>query len=344
MGKGRGLESEIIASLPHPVLVVGKDGFVLYANPAAYEFFMPVSRLEGSQLKGILTDLLFESVRRVLREAGGVFNVKDKVEMRGEKRHIVADIFPVDVGGQLGAAVLLRDVTQIRMLEQRDEKDRTSRVVEDLVRRIFSHIRPLVLGILNVCNYAEDSGSAGLEEIRLIREEALRLSHIAEEAVDFTLEVSDLRQGVNIYKVVEDALGMCKREILEKGLTIERDYLPGVPEVQGEPIELFKLFLQMVKNAVEASPEGGVLRIRISVDGAKKLVPGRFTLKVEFENEGKGVPEGLEESIFLPFVTTKVGHLGLGLAKAYKIVREHSGEIEYSRAGDRSVFTVFLPL
>ncbi len=344
MEKKRGIEEEILSAFPHPVIVVGTDGLVVYANPSAYDFFMPQGRLEGIDIERIIdnSDILLV-VQKVRTTGEGIFNVEGKLSSGRGERRVIADLFPLEYTSGSGVVIILRDITRFSILEERSGKERLSLESEQLLRRVFSYIAPLVAGILELCRFAE-SKEKEVEELPLIKEEALRLNHVVSEVLEFAAEASVVRRPVNIYKLVDDAIAMCRRDIDSKDINLEKDYVPGMPDVKAEPVELFKAIFQLVKNAVEASPKGGTIRIRLYVDTERKLVPNHPTLRLELWDEGDEVPADIANSIFSPFVTTKPGHLGLGLAKAYKIVREHDGDISYSRVKGHNVFTVYLPM
>ncbi len=341
MEKKTVLDTDLVESLPHAVIVLEGER-VVYANPAAYELLMPPFRLEGMGVRDVLPVELCDRVARG-SWGGKLLNLEVDVVLRGEERRWVVDLFPVYAGEAEYRGLIIRDETQIRLLREKEEKERLSVACEELVRMIFSKIQPLAVGIVGICNYLEERGVAP-EEISLMKKEALRLNRIVEEAMEFALSGGAVGRRVSLYKVIEDAIGFVMPKMAEKGIGVERDYLPGIPEVVGDPLELFKAFVEILRNAVESSPEGGTVRVVVDVDMNRRLCPGKGMVKVEIADKGVEIPEGMRDKMLLPFATTKNGHLGLGLARAYKVVREHGGDLEYRREGDGNIFCVYLPL
>lgn len=121
-------------------------------------------------------------------------------------------------------------------------------------------------------------------------------------------------------------------------IRIERSFKPGLPEVEGDPQRLERLFSNLLLNAAEAMPAGGTIGLAAAEAG------GFVTVSVS--DRGQGMPPEVEEHLFEPFFTTrpKGKGTGLGLAEAYGIARQHGGRIEVSTAEGRgSVFSVLLP-
>ncbi len=166
-----------------------------------------------------------------------------------------------------------------------------------------------------------------------------RIAHIVENLLDFS-RPRDLRPeptpiNHNILHVVELLDYQLRRAQVEVKLELD----PAEPVVLADHFQMEQLFLNLMLNAVQAMPGGGVMTLRTRVRGALVIV--------EVIDTGTGIPEEIRDRIFEPFFSTReVGEgTGLGLAVSYSIVTAHRGHIEVeSTPGEGSTFRVRLPL
>jgi signal transduction histidine kinase len=120
-------------------------------------------------------------------------------------------------------------------------------------------------------------------------------------------------------------------------MTLELDDLDALPGIEGDPVQLRQVFVNLLENAVHAAAPAGTVVVRgRRVDGG---------IEVDVEDSGRGVDPAARRHLFEPLVTTKEHGIGLGLALAKQIAERHGGSIGYSdRPGGGARFTVRLPL
>ncbi len=115
-------------------------------------------------------------------------------------------------------------------------------------------------------------------------------------------------------------------------ITLKKD-LREVPKIKGDPQEIEEVFVNLIQNAIEAMPEGGTLTLRTYPEDSRTVA--------EVSDTGRGIPEGIRERIFDPFFSTRHEGVGLGLSIAYRIIREHGGDIKVSsEAGRGTTFKI----
>jgi len=157
----------------------------------------------------------------------------------------------------------------------------------------------------------------------------------ANDIVESTLRLSQPKEhheeAVNIAEVVESALKLFP----PSGVHVALDLRP-VPMIKGDKEDLQTVFVNLIKNAVEAMPDGGELRLKTYTEqaDAKQLVCAEVT------DTGVGIPEENKEKIFEPFFSTHVTKgRGLGLSIIFRIIREHGGTISInSKVGEGTTF------
>ncbi len=145
---------------------------------------------------------------------------------------------------------------------------------------------------------------------------------------------------MNVTGIARDVMALAEpliREGQERSTTIEVCLRADeVSAVIGRASELLEVLLNLVVNAIEAMPQGGVLTVETVGEGDDVLVRVRDT--------GVGIPDGVKPKLFTPFFTTKIGGTGLGLNVSREIIRRHGGDVIVESAeGEGTCITVRLP-
>ena len=240
---------------------------------------------------------------------------------------------------------------------------------------------------------AIDSPNEYLKPLRAIEEEAARCSAIIKNLTVFSRHQEMHLRPTDVRRVVEDTLYLVEHQAAAAGVRIEVEgeiegersgkvegegarpigegarpgeeradagaaEAPGagLPPVLADEAQLKQVFLNLAVNAIQAMPDGGILRVRLGVDRRRRgtgRCPGRRAgasgrgssyVWVEFADTGLGIPRENLAKIFTPFFTTRSTGVGLGLAVSHGIVEAHGGTISVeSKEGEGSTFTVRLP-
>jgi two-component system nitrogen regulation sensor histidine kinase GlnL len=196
----------------------------------------------------------------------------------------------------------------------------------------------------------QDADDAGRQLTQLICDETDRIVALVDRMEAFSEHLPLSRSGVNIHEVLERV-----RRIAQSGFArhvhFAEDYDPSLPLVHGNRDLLVQVFLNLVKNAAEASPvSGGEIVLSTGYRQGRRLVTHhggpaqRLPLMVSIADNGSGIPDDLKAHLFDPFVTTKRNGTGLGLALVAKAIGDHGGIIEFDSQPRRTVFRIFLPV
>lgn len=178
------------------------------------------------------------------------------------------------------------------------------------------------------------------EDLEAIRRQAQRIAKTVRDLLTFTRPASLRRERVSAEAVVDAALDLVHPMIVEKGIRLNRLTLQA-PPISGDPGRLEQVFINLLINAIHATPAGGTIGVEVS----EQLVADDVEILVR--DTGVGIPSEQLERIFDPFFTTKEPGqgTGLGLSIVYGIVRDHNGTIDVvSTPGRGSEFRVRLPV
>jgi signal transduction histidine kinase len=172
-------------------------------------------------------------------------------------------------------------------------------------------------------------------------DEAARAQAIVRNLLDFARESGTTLEPLNLSELVRGTIKLAGNAIKGAGVRITFKETGSLPRIHGDRQQLRQVFLNLILNAIAASPKGG--RIEILVLPADE--PGEVAVKVV--DSGSGIPDTILHRIFDPFFTTKDRQkgTGLGLSVSQGIVAKHGGRIRVSsREKEGSTFTVILPV
>jgi signal transduction histidine kinase len=185
-------------------------------------------------------------------------------------------------------------------------------------------------------NLAVTKDTETLELIRAISGEADRLNEITEQYLRYAHIPKPSMEILKIDLLIKDLFLFMKEEINKSGINVNFQSDIDAIEIKGDENQLKQVFLNILRNAVEAMKNGGELKVRLELSNDNLLI--------NIEDTGSGIPEENLEKIFTPFFTTKSKGTGLGLALSQQIIAAHGGRIDVqSNPGEGTAFTITLP-
>lgn len=168
-----------------------------------------------------------------------------------------------------------------------------------------------------------------------IMDEVERLKRLLDDFRSVARSQKGVFERCDLADIGEYTSKLIEVQARESGVRLEKHMEWGVALVQGHPDRLRQVALNLAKNAIEAMPEGGTLRLGVVVQGDLAII--------SVEDTGMGVPEGID--ILNAFQTTKIGGTGLGLAIVNQIVTSHRGSLSWQSApGKGTTFRVTFPV
>ncbi|OAM81615.1 two-component sensor histidine kinase [Devosia elaeis] len=346
----------VLQALPQPILVLGENRHILFANYAAEAFFgASLSVLTRQSLDDLIAfgSPIISLVETVGQRRAPMTEYRVRVGSSrfGDER--VADVFATPISDNDGrVAVLIQERTMADKIDRQMVSRGAARSVTGLASMLAHEIKNPLSGIRGAAQLLEQSVPADEVPLaRLIREETDRIVHLIDRVEVFGDERPLEREPINIH-VVLDRVKLLARNGVARGVTFAEEYDPSLPPVFGNRDQLIQIFLNLIKNASEAlektqKPEiklSTAFRpgIRISVAGVAERIS--LPLEIVIEDNGPGVPPDILPFLFDPFVTTKTNGSGLGLALVAKIVGDHGGVIDCDSRPGRTRFRILLPV
>jgi len=251
-----------------------------------------------------------------------------------------------------GVALVIQDLSYQKKLEDEARRNETLARLGGLVAGLAHEVKNPLGGIKGAAQllakrFTEQPEVA--EYTGVMIREIDRLSRLVEQLLTLGAPVAPNPQPLNVHKILHEILALMETELRAKAITVRLQIDPSLPDVRGEEAQLAHVFLNLVKNALEAMPEHGTLTIttRMETDFhilRRSVGSGKF-LRIEFADTGPGFLPGDVERVFEPFFTTKARGSGLGLAICERIVAVHGGDIRAeNRPNGGAVVKVTLPL
>ncbi|HYO58585.1 ATP-binding protein [Archangium sp.] len=177
----------------------------------------------------------------------------------------------------------------------------------------------------------------------ILAEESDRLNRVVGDLLDYTRPREPMLQPEDVPRVLQDAVDAARAQ--QQGasprITLSTEVAEDVPRVPLDRHLIRQALVNVLVNAIQAMPQGGVVQVRARREphGSKDV------LRIDVADQGCGIPTGLVHRVFEPFFTTKAQGTGLGLAVVKRIIQEHHGELALeSTPGRGTTFTFRLPL
>jgi PAS domain S-box-containing protein len=331
-----------LASLGEGVITTDPQGMITLMNHSAESLtgwstadalgkpLSQVFRLLRKSNRQTFSDLESLGGHPAVLEADGHLLLLDS---QGGEWHITGTIAPMhDIEHQdIGRVLVFRDMTEQHELENELFQARKLESLGVLAGGLAHDLNNLLTAIIGNISIAELKAK-GDQELQPFLSRALQASErtgdLTRQLLTFAKGGAPVKKLTSLQNIVSDSADFALR-----GSNIRCEYriAEGLYPVAVDVGQMSQVINNLVINAKQAMPEGGILRIWMeNVDGHAKgyqLKPGRY-LKVTVQDQGTGIPTEHLERIFDPYFTTKSGGSGLGLASVHAIIAKHDGALK----------------
>lgn len=264
------------------------------------------------------------------------------VDAEGRVRYFHVRAFPVSPTGEYPTKVIevRRDVTLRTEMEKRLQQAEKLAAIGELSTYIAHEIRnPLfaIGGFANALLRSPELDENARQKVRIILEESKRLDNILKSIINFVRPTVADSSEVDVNLVLQDTIRLMSIGCEERNIHVQLQLADPVAKARGDAELLKQCLINVIKNALEAMPEGGTLRLATGMS--------RDEVFISIKDTGVGIPVQDQEMIFNPFFTTKKNRgSGLGLAMTKKIITDLGGSLELtSQVGQGTAVTIHLP-
>jgi PAS domain S-box-containing protein len=346
----KGFLETIFNAIHEGVIVTDLAGKINYLNRAACALFalereQCLGQPLSARLRGLEWEKLVESQRVVSRDMEVFYpqhrflnfyvvplSLDEPVRKKAQAEHV-------------GYAIILRDITETRRATdetiQSEKLTALTLLAAGVAHEIGNPLNSLHIH-LQLMERKLRKVPAGpraelSESLAVARSEIERLDGIIQQFLGAIRPAHLQMQPENLNALVQESVAFLENEIRDRDILVEQELRSDLPLVAVDRGQLKQAFYNIIRNAFQAMPQAGLLRIRTDADDQ--------WVSISFADTGGGISAENMSKIFEPYFTTKAGGTGLGLLIVRRIVREHGGEIDLaSDEGQGLTFTIRLPL
>ncbi len=330
------------------VLLIDSQQLICSANDAAEEFLeQSKNQLLGTPLKRWLREGEFLDVKvlKAVIDGKEIVRQESKVQLFSGKDLLVNfSLSKVFVEQRDYVLLELNQVHAAAMLTVNEKELGQHRQQRLLMRDLAHEIRNPLGGLRGAAQLlARQVNQKQQAYTDVILREADRLGQLVERVLGSGKP--ELRTTFNIHEVIEDVINLV---VLDKptAVSIKRDYDPSLPEFSGYRSSLYQAILNIARNAIQALEISGN-EMKITTRAEHSVLLGReysqMALRINISDNGPGVPEQLQQNLFMPMKSGSKDGTGIGLSIATTAVEQQGGCLKWTQQEDNTVFSIFLP-
>lgn len=342
--KEKGFLEKIFDSLQEGVLVTDVDGRINYVNRSACGFFgihaeEAIDTRIDSQIRGLDWSSLIAQGQVVSRDIEVFYP---------ESRFLNFYLSPIEdeeIEEPLGYVMIVRDITLTRKVtEERIESERLSALT--LLAASVAHEIGNPLNSLNIHlqlverrlrKAAPDLFKSQFQELfEIARNEIDRLDFTIAQFLKAIRPTRPVLEMHDINEVIREAANFLEQELKDRNIAVKLELRSNIPPMRLDANQLKQAFYNLIRNAMQAMSNDGLLTIRSDMN--------HYEVLVTFSDTGPGISPESMARVFEPYFTTKKSGSGLGLLIVRRVVREHGGDIELtSKPNEGTRVVVRLP-
>jgi two-component system, sporulation sensor kinase E len=235
--------------------------------------------------------------------------------------------------------IIFRNITEKVEMEAQLRKSDTLNILGELAAGIAHEIRNPMTALKGFIQLLESStGDTYSLYFQVITTELQRIDTIINEFLILAKPQAIKYLHTDVARIMRETVDLLTAQAVLHDVQFKTEYVEDLPDLLCEPNQLKKVFINIIKNAIEVMPKGGYVTVTILQAEGNRI-------HISIKDEGEGIPKDKVKRLGEPFYTTKERGTGLGLMVSFKIIEEHGGEIEVeSEVGQGTTFHIYLPI
>jgi PAS domain S-box-containing protein len=360
--EARGQLRSVFDSLSNTIVVLGEQGEVLEVNRAFLKHFeVKDAELKLQDYHAVLAQIpeIASFIEKTLQKQDFGQPQRQRIEVKSNNGHQKSNLFdvsvsPLKVGNRTnGRVVVMDDVTEEERVREELRRSRTLSAVGQITAQVAHEIyNPLGAIKLNL-ELLEMQTGADEDVGHTIGRLKLGVEHLSTIIMDLrylTRPREPERKPTDLNRLLDEVVDLASDRLERSRISVTRDYSKEAPRGEFDPQQLRKVFLNLLINAVEASPNNGQveLQTRFISEQEAATIPdlnsSNGAIVVRVVDHGVGMSAETMRRLFEAFYTTKRNGTGLGMMITQEIVKKHGGKIEVkSEEGKGTTVNVYLP-
>ena len=316
--------SIIIDKVPTGVLIATPEGSVRFINRSALTLLGLPVLTHLHRLRQLYPEL-YETIEGMKEEAASCVVT---IQTEKEVHELTVEHTRVDLANGTARIITLNDInTQLN----RRETDSWMSLIRVMTHEIMNSIAP-IRSISEVL-LEEPCDPATGRALQSIHDTSDNLIRFVEDYRKFSSVPQPEPVPIDLGSFLPETAALIRPGLAARRIELEISLKKGATEIRADRSLLAQVLLNLLKNALEAAPEGGRITLTSDLNGA-----GRPILTVY--NSGEPIPEEIRPYIFIPFFTTKEGGSGIGLSLSRYIMRLHGGNLRYLPGAEGAAFVL----
>jgi PAS domain S-box-containing protein len=352
----------VLRNVPNPIIVVDNMNEIVSMNAAAERLFKPprdpliqsrraqVARRNDAKFTSFLAQLSLDPGAR----RSGELRLTDVDTGEELEMQVSANEVRDPVGATVATVSVMQDVGRLRELERRrleqalfdsEKLAATGRLAASIAHEINNPLEAIQNALyLLVKRFPADDPNA--QFLGIAMKETERMSRILRQMLGFYKPAANLAP-TDLNALIEEAEALVAKRLRERNVKIERQLQPDLPKVMASADQIKQVILNLILNAAEAMPKGGL--VTVSTESHRDAASGFIrtdAVRMQVADTGPGIAEEYLPHIFEPFFSTKGEKgTGLGLWVSLGIAQSHGGRLQVrNRPGGGTVFSMTLPI